>query len=289
MKSQIVQSRQTDLLKWMSWTNLETRDSTSAIPQYSLGKIMLIWAAAAIPMAILGWIVAPALAPAPQDTRQFIFTRVGVLAVGLAWQCILVLMLLFQETHSLRWSTLRERLWLNSPRSPQTGEVRKRYWWWLVPFILLSTLYEMQISGMIDKLWTAIFPFLAEPQGFSFSAALATPEAKSRLVGAWGLYVLFIVQALFNTVVGEELLFRGLLLPRMAGVFEKWDWVMNGLLFGMYHLHQPWMILSGAIQGMFLLALPSRSYRSSWFGIILHSGQSVFFAFILLGLMLGLA
>ena len=31
--------------------------------QYSLAKILGIWAAAAVPMAILGWIVAPALAP----------------------------------------------------------------------------------------------------------------------------------------------------------------------------------------------------------------------------------
>ncbi|MBN1306015.1 MAG: hypothetical protein JXA13_16380 [Anaerolineales bacterium] len=33
-----------------------------------------------------------------------------------------------------------------------------------------------------------------------------------------------------NTVLGEELLFRGLLLPRMQGVFGKWDWLANGLL-----------------------------------------------------------
>jgi hypothetical protein len=31
--------------------------------QYSLAKILGIWAAVAVPMAILGWIVAPALAP----------------------------------------------------------------------------------------------------------------------------------------------------------------------------------------------------------------------------------
>jgi membrane protease YdiL (CAAX protease family) len=35
---------------------------------------------------------------------------------------------------------------------------------------------------------------------------------------------------LFNTVLGEELLFRGLL-PRIQGAFGLWDWVANGLLF----------------------------------------------------------
>jgi membrane protease YdiL (CAAX protease family) len=109
------------------------------------------------------------------------------------------------------------------------------------------------------------------------------------MVGAWGMLALFVLSALFNTFLGEELLFRGLLLPRMAGVFGRWDWVMNGLLFGLYHLHQPWRILSSAIGGILLYALPSRYFRSSWFGIIIHSGQSLYFAFLLLGLVLGLA
>lgn len=256
------------------------------IPQYSLAKILGIWAAAAIPMAILGWVVAPALAQNPAKPG---FERLAVLAVGLVWQFVLVLFLLYQETGTLRWSIVKPRLWLTPPRTPKVGETQRRLWWWLIPLILLTVLFEMQIGGMLDTLWVSVFPFFAEPAGFSFGAALNEPEWKSHLVGAWGIWVLFVFQALFNTVLGEELLFRGLLLPRMAGVFGKWDWVMNGLLFGLYHLHQPWMIFSGAIQGMLLLALPSRYFRSSWFGIIAHSGQSIFFAILLLGLVLGLA
>jgi membrane protease YdiL (CAAX protease family) len=109
------------------------------------------------------------------------------------------------------------------------------------------------------------------------------------IVGAWGIWGLILLSALFNTFLGEELLFRGLLLPRMAGVFGKWDWVMNGLLFGIYHLHQPWGILNGIISGMLFFTLPSRYFRSSWFGVIAHSGQSIFFAILILGLVLGLA
>jgi membrane protease YdiL (CAAX protease family) len=88
----------------------------------------------------------------------------------------------------------------------------------------------MQVSGIFDNLWVSVFPFFAEPHGFSFGAALETPEARSQLVGSWGILGLFLLSALFNTFLGEELLFRGILLPRMAGVFGKWDWVMNGLL-----------------------------------------------------------
>ncbi len=262
------------------------RNEVSAIPQYSLGSILLIWAAAAIPMGVLGWLVAPMLAHGPQNPG---IVRLAVLTVGLVWQFVLVLIVLHREAGTLRWSEFTKRLWLNTPRSPSTGEPSRRLWFWLIPLILVTAAYEFVASGMLERLWVAALPFLAEPPGYALNSALASPEAKSQLVGAWDIWLLFVVEGLFNTVLGEELLFRGLLLPRMAGVFGRWDWVANGLLFGLYHLHTPWHMLAGAIQGVFLLALPSRYWRSSWFGIIAHSGQTVFFAILILGLVLGLA
>jgi len=266
--------------------NTQHENNSNPIPQYSLGKILMVWAAAAIPMGLLGWVIAPAMA---QDPNKPGFERLAILAVGLVWQFVLVMILLYQETGSLRWSILKERLWLNAPRSPKTGEVRKLFLWWLIPLVLLKAGHEIMLSGVVDKLWISLFPFLAEPAGFSMGAALSSPEWKAKMVGAWGILILFIFQAIFNTIIGEELLFRGLLLPRMSGVFGKWDWVMNGLLFGLYHLHQPWGMLNSAIEGIFLLALPSRTYRSVWFGIVVHSGQSLFLTFLILGLVLGLA
>ncbi len=263
---------------------LESTTGIVSVPQYSLRKILLVWAAAALPMGILGWLVAPALAQATQSPA---IVRLAVLTVGLVWQFILVLILLYQETGELRWSTIRPRLWLTTPRSPRTGIPRARPWWWLLPLLLLTTIYELLPFGRVEHLWMSVFPFFAEPPGFAISALLAAPKAQ--FVGAWNIRGLFVLNALFNTVLGEERLFRGLLLPRMAGVFGKGDRAINGLLFGLYHLHQPWGIPSSAIDGMLLFAFPSRTFRSAWFGIIAHSGQSVFFAFLILGLVLGLA
>jgi hypothetical protein len=41
--------------------------------------------------------------------------------------------------------------------------------------------------------------------------------------------------------------------------------------------------------GMLCFALPSRRFRSSWFSVIAHSGQSIYFAILILGLTLGIA
>lgn len=254
------------------------------IPQYSLIQIVLIWAAAAIPMGILGWIVAPALADDPAKPG---FERLAVLTAGLIWQFILVMYLIYKENGNIRWITLREKLWLRAPRSPKTGEKSMRLWWWIIPILLLTALYEMQLGGYVSRFWTTLFPFLAEPSGWALGSALDSPEARSELVGAWGLLGLFAVSAIFNTFLGEELLFRGLLLPRMNKVFGKWDWVANGILFGLYHIHQPWGMLS--LSGLLFFAFPVKRFRSSWFGIIAHSGQSIFFLVLILGLVLGLA
>src|SRR3954451_1905180 len=89
----------------------------------------------------------------------------------------------------------------------------------------------------------------------------------------------------FNTVLGEELLFRGLLLPRMRA-FGRADWLVNGLLFACYHLHVPWVIPQTVLVDTFALALPSRRYRSSLIAIAAHSAQTVFFIVIALALVL---
>jgi uncharacterized protein len=90
----------------------------------------------------------------------------------------------------------------------------------------------------------------------------------------------------FNTVLGEELLFRGLLLPRMRAAFGKYDWVANGVLFTAYHLHEPWVMPATLAEGIFLEAYPSRRFQSAWMGIIVHSLQSVFVIGVVLTLVL---
>jgi membrane protease YdiL (CAAX protease family) len=156
----------------------------------------------------------------------------------------------------------------------------------LVP--LLIAVAVLQLIPLQD-LWEAMFPFLDEPDKYSLQKLLDSEERKEDLEGAWHVFGLFVVLGVFNTIIGEELLFRGILLPKMSGVFKKRDWVANGVLFGVYHLHQPWSIFGSIMEGVFLEALPSRRFRSAWMGIIVHSAQTVVITFIALGLVLGFA
>ena len=257
--------------------------------QYSLGKILGIWALAAAPMGILGWIVFPVLAPGSgANPLGFGVTRLVLLTLGLAWLFVLSMIIVRREEGDLRWTTLKRRLRLNVPREPVSGEPRARLFLLVVPFLVAVAVVELVLNTPIENSWVSIFPYFSEPAGYSFDAIFQSREILARLEGAWWFFALFVIQAIFNTILGEELLFRGVLLPRMEGVFGRLSWVANGVLFGLYHVHQPWGIPNGVLTGL-LYALPAYRYRSTWMSIILHSAQSVYFAFLVLGVVLGLA
>jgi hypothetical protein len=58
-------------------------------------------------------------------------------------------------------------------------------------------------------------------------------------------------------------------------------------MFAAYHLHQPWDIPTTLVDGIFLIAYPSRRFQSAWMGIIVHSSASVFRIVVVLTLVLG--
>jgi membrane protease YdiL (CAAX protease family) len=263
--------------------------STQSEPQYSIIQILGIWAAAAIPMAILGWVIYPALAPEFEtDPLEAGVTRVVLLTLGLIWLFVLSMIIVYREEGDLRWATVRRRLWLNTPLDPETDQPRRRLWLWVLPFLIGVAIVDVALASVLDDAWISIFSFFAEPTGYGLGAFLESAEVQAQLVDAWWFLGLFAVFALFNSVLGEEFLWRGVLLPKMNGVFGKWDWVANGVLFGFYHVSMPWSILTNVISGM-LLAYPARRFRSTWMSVIVHSAQSVFFLFLILGLVLGLA
>jgi membrane protease YdiL (CAAX protease family) len=145
-----------------------------------------------------------------------------------------------------------------------------RLWLLLIPLIVFFSVEEL-------------LPVFSHADNRDMGVFLDSDIGQNFLSGNWGWYSLILVMFLFNTVLGEELLFRGYLLPRMNGAFGRGDWVANGLLFAGYHLHVPWAI-PGTLLEMFTTAYPTKRYRSAWIGIAVHSAQSVFLGILILTL-----
>jgi CAAX protease family protein len=249
--------------------------SSVEIPQYSRRGIAAIWAAAALPMAAFAWLVAPALADhlAGEGNVPLVKAPLITLTAGLVWQFVLVAVLVGREQRSLRWPVIRDALWLRSPRSPRSGRVGGRVWLVVIPLVLAFGAEEMLSSGVPYPANRDMGTFLDSHAGHAF------------LSGNWTWFALIVVLALFNTVLGEELLFRGFLLPRMNRAFGRGDWVANGALFAAYHLHMPWAMPTTLLD-TFILAYPSKRYRSAWIGIAVHSAQSVVILALVLALVI---
>jgi uncharacterized protein len=241
-----------------------------ALPQLSLRGIIGVWAAAALPMGLLAWVVAPALADHLSGPGALSKALIISLTAGLVWQVVLVMTLVRREQGTLRFSVLRDALWLRAPRSPRTGRRGGKAWLITIPLIVAFGLEEM-------------LPGMPHAAARDFGEFLGSDAGHTLLAGSWGWFAIIITMLVCNTVIGEELLFRGFLLPRMNGVFGRKDWLANGVLFAAYHVHIPWA-MPATLLDTFIISYPSKRYRSALVGIVVHSAQSV----VLFGLVLSL-
>lgn len=246
--------------------------TATRIPQLTWVGILGVWAAAAIPMGVLAWLVAPRLADRLGGAEPLAPALLIALTVGLVWQFVLVVGLVRREQGTLRWSVVREALWLRSPRSPRTGRVGGRVWLVLFPLILL---FAAQ----------ALIPSVPHPANRDLGLFIESDAGQAFFSGAWGWYALVIALLVFNTILGEELLFRGYLLPRMNGAFGRADWLVNGVLFSAYHVATPWVMPLVLLDAL-ILSYPTKRYQSAWIGIAVHSAQSVVIAIALLPLVI---
>jgi membrane protease YdiL (CAAX protease family) len=243
--------------------------TSRAVPQLGLRGIIAVWAAAAVPMGLLAWVVAPLIADQMSGPNALIRALVIALTAGLVWQFVLVMALVRREQGSLRPSVLRDALWLRAPRAPRTGRRGGKIWLVAVPLIVATA-----VEGLL------VIPGPEAREIFEF---LGSDGGEDLLAGSWAWFAIIAVLVVFNTALGEELLFRGYLLPRMNGRFGRRDWLANGLFFAGYHLHMPWAIPTTLLD-TFIFSYPAKRYRSALLSIAVHSAQSV----LVLGLVLAL-
>jgi uncharacterized protein len=247
--------------------------------QYTLWQILGIWALVTVPMALLGWVVAPAVIPySPLHPG---ITYWLLMIAGMAWQFVLSLVIMYRELGTLRWSAIRRRTWLQTPRDPRSDQPNPGLYWWLLPALLFSGIVNMGLAGYLDAPMVRLFPALQPPQ-YLDTSQLASPE----FLGQWWLLGVVLVSHSFNYFLGEEFLFRGVLLPKMQGAFGKYDWVANSVLFGLYHLHKPWMLPS-LILGSLAISWPARRFRSNWMAIVVHGVEGLLALVLVPAIILG--
>jgi len=261
--------------------NLQERSTNYERDQYTLWQILGIWASVALPMALISWVVAPAVIPLSPLYPGLTYWL--LIIAGMAWQFVVSLAIIHRELGTLRWSAIRQRTWLQTPRDPKTDQPNLNLFWWLLPALLFSAVVGFGLAGYLDAPVAWLFPNL-QPAAYQDQSQMATYDLK----GQWWLLGMALTSALFNYFLGEEFLFRGVLLPKMQGAFGKYDWVANAVLFGLYHLHKPWSIPTNIV-GSLAITWPARRFRSNWMAVVVHGVEGIFMLVGVLGVILGLA
>ncbi|GMQ31512.1 CPBP family intramembrane glutamic endopeptidase [Algoriphagus confluentis] len=248
--------------------------------QYSLKEILLIWVCSALPMPLLAFLAPAKLAGAVNIPLVISFWL--CLVGGLFWQFLLSLLILKKEGHAFfSFETWKNRLKFQLPKNPKTGKSNPWLFIAVLPFIGLNAVISADIG--FPDLDSFISPYFENLPKYDLSG-LASPEYQ----GAWWILGLYLVTFAFNYILGEEMIYRGILLPKMKGVFGKWDWAANGVLFGMYHLHKPQIIFSTALLFGFVFAFPSSRLQSSWMAVIIHGLEGLLGLALVLAVILGM-
>ena len=156
---------------------------------------------------------------------------------------------------------------------------------WALGTIIVIVVLERLLSGT-RALVIGLSPLLAPPEAFPavLDPRLSTEEIFQSirvwggvaLEGRWG-YAAIIWAVFFFNIVGEELFWRGYILPRQELVHGRRTGLVHGLLWNLFHLPiYPWYLIHGLAITL-PLSLVVCHTRSTWVGIILHALANVSF------------
>lgn len=259
------------------------RAQAGQLEQYTLWQILGIWASVALPMGLIYWVIMPILTPRVNIVPGFLYLI--LITSGLVWQGVVAYILLRREVRPFTWANIKYRLWLYTPTDPKTGVPSKWLYLWTIPLIVVGqAYYGLGVMGWLSEFWVKTLPFLMPPS-YTVIQNMAEPA-----LGQWWLLGVLAVMLVFNYVAGEELIFRGILLPKMNGVFGKWDFIANHILFSMYHLHKidiwPELLLID-----WIWPWATKRFKSYWVAVILHASEGVIliilFPMAIMGLLTG--
>lgn len=223
-------------------TNIQSLD----VRQFGLGTILFMFAWPAAWYMLLIYVLAQPFIPAGGTTPTWLFLSIIVLGTGT--EGLAGLLLLRREGHRLTVGALRDRLRLRWPSGWKGWGIALLV---LIAGFALSMAAEplnQMLAGVPGFAPPAWWPAASNPTVEVTGVAQVFPDVN--LAGNWGFVLLYLIIGLVFNVFGEEIYYRGYLLPRMRGVFGRWDWVANGVLFTLKHAYQRWLypgILGGGL------------------------------------------
>jgi membrane protease YdiL (CAAX protease family) len=207
-----------------------------------------------IPAAVLMYCLTKYLIPhlskiTGQETILFWFIVAGL---GIFTPLIITaIMILNFEGYKISMTTWTKRL--------RFRKITQKDLVWCLAGLILVGLF----SGVIMKiLELMVDKFDHSPAFMSFE-----PLTKGRY---WLLLIWFPYWIL--NILGEEFLWRGVMLPRQEIAFGKYAWLIHGFGWGLFHIAFGWQLLITLIPLIFIQSFIVQKTKNSWIGVIMHGG-----------------
>jgi membrane protease YdiL (CAAX protease family) len=163
---------------------------------------------------------------------------------------ITALLILRQEGHRLNKQVWIERLRLIK----MTGAD----WLWCIGALV--------VVGILSAAIIEVLKVFADE--VSFQPPFMTFEPLTP--GRYWILLIWLPYWLLN-IMGEEILWRGALLPRQEIVFGKFTWLVHGFLWGVFHIGFGWQLLITVTPILFILSYVVQRRKNSWIGVVIHA------------------
>ena len=212
-------------------------------PMVLIESILLFGIPGAILAASLWW-MHPALTQAGvPDFISYTFS-LTLVNVGLLVAAIVGYVL---EGNPLTWSAFSQRMRLTH----LTG----RIWLWTI----VGTLLFGGLALVIEPMATAFYKSI----GYEIPI-YSVPEATTVLGG-----IVSHIIVLFFNIVGEELWWRGYILPRQELTHGKVTWLIHGILWACFHMFKWWAVPFMLITCQ-IIPFVAQKTKNTWTGMINH-------------------
>jgi membrane protease YdiL (CAAX protease family) len=130
--------------------------------------------------------------------------------------------------------------------------------WAIIGLILVGA-----ISGIVMKgLQLIIGKFDHSPAFMAFE-----PLTKGR----YWLLLIWLPYWILN-ILGEEFIWRGVMLPRQEVAFGKYAWLIHGTGWGLFHIAFGWQLMITLIPLIYIQSFIVQKKKNSWIGVIMHGG-----------------
>jgi len=211
---------------------------------------MLIYVPAAILMFVLTKYLIPYLSEKTGMETILFWFIVAALGFFLP-MVILTVIFLKKEGFALNLKTWKERL--------RFRKITKNDLIWTFSGILGILIF----SGLIMKgLEMFAGKFDASPSFMSFEPLSS---------GRYWILVVWLPYWILN-IMGEEIFWRGIMMPRQEISFRKYTWIIHGFGWGLFHIAFGWQLLITLIPIIFIQSYVVQKTKNSWAGVIMHGG-----------------